>query len=162
MTRLIAHCKNYNNRCRSSWPQSKTEGTMEHGSDTNCNKWTRYSHQRIDKGTGGLGNKRTSGDHSNNSIIKICQNTEKSPGDLRRLAVRQIPVKSHQLMLVWKTIKESNNNNNNNTADCSLRNRKDAAKDPEAQESYFTQISTSSTKARPYGKTYLWFELTSK
>ena len=35
------------------------------------------------KGTGDLGNKRTCGDHSNNSIV---ENTEKSPGDLRRLA----------------------------------------------------------------------------
>ena len=35
----------------------------------------------------GLGNKRTSGDHLNYSIIKIGQNTAKSPDDLRRLAV---------------------------------------------------------------------------
>ena len=33
---------------------------------------------------------RTSRDHSDNSIIKISQNTEKSPGDLR-LAVTQTP-----------------------------------------------------------------------
>ena len=35
--------------------------TMEHESDgnTNCNWCTRYSHQRIGKETGGLGNKRT-------------------------------------------------------------------------------------------------------
>ena len=31
------------------------------------------------------------------------QNTEKSPGDLRRLAVTQNPVKDHQLMLMGKT-----------------------------------------------------------
>ena len=30
-----------------------------------------------------------------------------------------------------------------------LRNRKDSTKGPEAQESYFIQISTSSTRARP-------------
>ena len=41
----------------------------------------------LDKGTRGLGNKRTSGDHPNYSIIEIGQNTKKSPGDLRRLAV---------------------------------------------------------------------------
>ena len=46
------------------------------------------------------GNKRTSGDHLNYSIIKIDQNTEKSPGDLRRLAVTQTPVENHQLTLV--------------------------------------------------------------
>ena len=54
----------------------------------------------ITKGTkaGGLGNKRTSGDHSNYSIVEIRQNTEKSPGDLRRLAVTQTPVENHQLV----------------------------------------------------------------
>ena len=30
---------------------------------------------------------KPSGDHPNNSIIENSQNTEKSPGDLRRLAV---------------------------------------------------------------------------
>ena len=34
------------------------------------------------------------------SIIKIGQNTEKSPGDLRRFAVSQTTVKSHQLTLI--------------------------------------------------------------
>ena len=60
---------------------------MEHESDdyTNCNWFSWYSHQRINKGTGGLGNKRSSGDHPNYCIIG--QNTEKSPGDLRKLAV---------------------------------------------------------------------------
>ena len=40
---------------------------MEHESndDTNCNWYSWYSHQRIDKSTGGHGNKRTSGDHTN-------------------------------------------------------------------------------------------------
>ncbi len=51
----------------------------EGNSDTNCN-----NPQRVSKGTG---NKRTSGDRPDYSIIKINQNTEKSPGDLRRLAV---------------------------------------------------------------------------
>ena len=37
-----------------------------------------------------------------NSIIENGQNTEKSPGDLRRLAVTQTPVKDHQLMLMCK------------------------------------------------------------
>ena len=45
-------------------------------------------------------NQRTRGDHSDYSIIKIGQNTEKSPLDLRRLAVTQTPVKNHQLMLM--------------------------------------------------------------
>ena len=40
---------------------------MEHESDcdTNSNWHTRYSHQRIGTLTGGLGNKRTIGDHPN-------------------------------------------------------------------------------------------------
>ena len=55
---------------------------------TNCNWCSWYSDQRIVKGTGGLRGWRTSGDHSNYNIIDIGQNTEKSPGDLRRLAVQ--------------------------------------------------------------------------
>ena len=58
------------------------------------------------KGTRGLGNKRTSGDNTNYSIVEIKQNTEKSPGDLRRLAVTQIPVKDHQLTQAGNTLKE--------------------------------------------------------
>ena len=54
----------------------------------------RNSYQRIDTETGGLGNKRASGDHPNYSIIKISQNTEKSSGDLRRLAVILTPMKT--------------------------------------------------------------------
>ena len=42
--------------------------------------------QKIGKGTGRLGDKRTSEDYPNYSIIKISQNTQRSPGDLRRLA----------------------------------------------------------------------------
>ena len=34
------------------------------------------------------------------------QNTETSRGDLRRRAVTQTPVKNHQLILMWKTLKE--------------------------------------------------------
>ena len=61
--------------------------------------------QRIGKWTGRFGNKKISGDHPDYSIIKISQNTEKSPGDLKRLAVTQTPVRNHQLTLVWKTLK---------------------------------------------------------
>ena len=48
-----------------------------------------------------------SGDHPNNSIIENGSNTEKSPGDLRRLAGTQTPGKNHQLKLMWKTLKET-------------------------------------------------------
>ena len=51
----------------------------------------------ITKGTGGLGSWRTSGDYPNNSIIENGQNTEKSPGDLRRLVVTKTAVKNQQL-----------------------------------------------------------------
>ena len=73
----------------------KWKKTVEHKSDgdTNCNCYSWYSHQRIDIMTGGLGNKRTSGDHLNYYIIEIGQNTEKSSGGLRRFAVTQTPVK---------------------------------------------------------------------
>ena len=40
-----------------------------------------------------------SGDHPKYRIIENGQNTEKSPGDLRRLDITQTPVKDHQLML---------------------------------------------------------------
>ena len=47
------------------------------------------------------------------AIIENDQNTEKSPGDLRILAVTQSPVKDHQLTLMWKTLMNNNNDNNN-------------------------------------------------
>ena len=63
--------------------------TMEHESDcdTNFNWCTRYNDQSTSTGTGGLGNKRMSGDHPNNSIVEIGQNTKKNPGDLTSLTV---------------------------------------------------------------------------
>ena len=72
---------------------------VEHGSDgdTNCNWCSWYSHLRIGTRTGGLGNKKTSGDHSNYSIIEIGQNTEESPGDLLSLKLQW---KNHQLTLL--------------------------------------------------------------
>ena len=39
-----------------------------------------------------------------NSIIENGQNTKKSFGDLRRLAVIQTPVKNHRLTLMWKAL----------------------------------------------------------
>ena len=59
---------------------------------------------RIIKGPGRFGGWRPSGDHPNNSIIGNGQNTEKSPGDLRRLAVTQFPVKDHQMSLMWEIL----------------------------------------------------------
>ena len=86
-------------------PCKGVEKTVEHESDvyTNYNWYFWYSHQRINKGTGGLGN-RTSGDHQNYCIIEIGQNTEKSPGDLGRFVVSQTTIKDHQLTLMGKTL----------------------------------------------------------
>ena len=42
--------------------------------------------------------------HPNYYIIENGQNTQKSSGDLRRLAVTQTPVKDHQLTPMWKTL----------------------------------------------------------
>ena len=77
----------------------------ESDGDTKCNWHASYSYQKICKGTRGLGNKRTSGDHPNYSIVEIGQNSEKCPGNYRILAVTQTSVENHQLTLVWKTHK---------------------------------------------------------
>ena len=50
-------------------------------------------------------NKKTSGRHQKYSSVEIGKNTEKSPGDLMRLAVIQPPLVNNQLTLVWKTLK---------------------------------------------------------
>ena len=39
------------------------------------------------------------------AILNFCKNTEKSPGDLKRLAVTQNIVKNYLQTLVWKTLK---------------------------------------------------------
>ena len=74
---------------------------MEHesDSDTICNSCTRNDHQRPSKGAGRVKNRRSNRDRLN-YIFQTDQNTEKSAGDLRRLAVTQTPVKGHQLTLM--------------------------------------------------------------
>ena len=76
--------------------------SMEHEGDdcNNCDWCFWHSKKRIIKGPGGLGSWRASGYHPNDSITENGQNTDKSPGDLRRLAVTQGPVKNHQLTLM--------------------------------------------------------------
>ena len=78
-----------------------TEKTVEHESDynTNCNWCSWNSHQRIDIRTGGPGKNGIGKDCPNCSIIEMGQNTEKSPGDLRWLAVTQTQVENHQLTI---------------------------------------------------------------
>ena len=83
--------------------------------DTNRNRCTwNKSPQDFGKGTRRLRNKRISSDHPDYTILKIGQNTGKSPGDLRRLAVPKTPVRNHQLRRVRKTLKGVNNDNNDN------------------------------------------------
>ena len=75
---------------------------MEHeGSNyTNCDWCVWFSTYNIIKGTRRPGSWRPSRDHQNDSIIENYQNIEKSPGDLRRLAATQTPMKDHQLTLM--------------------------------------------------------------
>ena len=54
----------------------------------------------LKKKAGRTGIERKNRDHPKYSIGVIGQNTAKSPGGLRRLAVTQTPVKSHQLTLM--------------------------------------------------------------
>ena len=87
-----------------TWTFLGLEKTMEHEGDDYTNRdwclW--YSHKKIIKGTGRLGCWRTRGDYTNYNIIENDQNTEKSPGDVRRLTVTHTSVKDHQLTLMWK------------------------------------------------------------
>ena len=64
----------------------------------------------INTRTGGLRNKKTSGDYPNYSIIEIGLNTEKSPGDLRRHNITQTPVKDYQLTPIGKTLNNTDTN----------------------------------------------------
>ena len=50
--------------------------------------------QKIGKWAEGVGNRRENQDHPDYSILEIEKSTEKSQGDLRRLAVTQTPVKT--------------------------------------------------------------------
>ena len=77
----------------------------ESDGDASCNWCAWYCHQKIGTKTGGLEYKRTNAEQVNDNIFEISQNTKKSPGDLRKLAVTQTPVENHQLKLGWKTLK---------------------------------------------------------
>ena len=84
------------------------KNNVEYESDgyTICNWCSWYSHQKIGRWTGAFGNMRISGCNPKYNIPEIGQNTENSPGDLRRLLVTQAPVKDYQLTLIWNTLKE--------------------------------------------------------
>ena len=67
----------------------------ERDGDTDFNKYTRNNPKRHGKGTGTLVKKQTSENHPNFSIIKINENTEKSPGAMWKLAVAQTRYKTN-------------------------------------------------------------------
>ena len=89
--------------------------TMEHeGDDYTSRDWCiRYKYLRTIKGTEGLESWRTRGDGPNYSIVENGQNTERSPGDLRRLAVTYSIERPSPNIDVKNS--EGVNNNNNNT-----------------------------------------------
>ena len=80
----------------------RTKKAMEHESDreTGCNWYTWNDPKKFGERVGGVGNRRKSRVHPNYNIVELTQNTEKSPGDLRSLAVIQTPVKDYQPTLV--------------------------------------------------------------
>ena len=53
----------------------------------------------LEKKTGGNGNQKKNRDHPNLSIVEIGQNTEKIPGNLKRLVVTETPMKDNLFML---------------------------------------------------------------
>ena len=86
---------------------TRTEKAVENDGqrNTNLGRCIRNSHQEVGEETGVIGNQRENRNHLNYSMAEISENTQKSPGDLIRLAVTQSPVKNYQLTLVWKTRK---------------------------------------------------------
>ena len=91
---------------------------MEHENDGDVNcYWCFWNNpQRIDIGTGRVGNQRVSGNHQDYSIINIGQNTEKSPGDLRRFTVTQTnaDVKNSQRSIISKRCRAITNTRTRN------------------------------------------------
>ena len=73
---------------------------MKGNGDTNCS-WSIWNGlQKLVKKIGGTRDLRKNRDYPDSRIAKIDEDTEMSPGDLRKLAVAQAPVKDLQLMLV--------------------------------------------------------------
>ena len=79
----------------------RTRNFMEHegDGDTYCNWCARRDPQRVHKGAGRVGNRRTSRDHPNYGIVKIGENTKNRPEDLTRFGVTQTPMNNYQLTM---------------------------------------------------------------
>ena len=86
---------------------------MEH-EDDNFNWYDWNCPRKLVKETRGIRYQRKDRHYLDCSNVKIGWNTQKSPGDARRLAVTQTSVKDHHRLLAWKTHKKDNNSNNNN------------------------------------------------
>ena len=73
---------------------------MKHGDDgdTNCSWCTWNGPQGLGKMIGTIENQKKNRDHRNFDIVKIGENTEKSPGDLRT----PTSVKANQITLLQK------------------------------------------------------------
>ena len=86
-------------------PCQRTGKVMDNERDNNTtyNWCAKYGRQRFGKRPRRARNRKTWRDHPKYNISRIGENTEKSPGGLRRLAVVQIPAKDYQPTLVWKT-----------------------------------------------------------
>ena len=89
-------------------PCQKTRKAMQlqGDGDTNYSWRALNSSKRLEKGSGRVGNQRSNRDRPVYSIVEIGQNTQKSPGDTRKLVVTQTPFKDSQPTLVGKTRKE--------------------------------------------------------
>ena len=58
-------------------------------------RWRYYKFYLVCLNKNRIGNPRNNSDHPGRGIVNIGNNTDKSPGDLRRLALTQTPVKDH-------------------------------------------------------------------
>ena len=76
---------------------AREQKTEEHevDGDTKGSLCVCNDHQRLGKGTDRTGNQKRNGDHPCYSIVEINRDTGKSPGDPKRLAVVQPPVRDH-------------------------------------------------------------------
>ena len=75
----------------------RTKKIEEHegDGDANCSWCTWNGPQELGEGSGEIENQWKNQDPLDSSIANVGQNTEKNPGDLRRLAITQILVKYH-------------------------------------------------------------------
>ena len=74
---------------------------QEYDGDTNNNLYTWNNPQMISKETRKLRNQMTCRNRPDNSITQIDQNTEKGPGELKRLTVTQTPVCLHMCACIF-------------------------------------------------------------